>query len=250
MSLQDYCTSTIRNNTTRLIRTLRRRIKRWLTPPSLHAVGFHGDRYLQELVASLMPSVQSFIETGTSVGTTLAYVASAYPHIPCLSCEPDRWSYRQARRHTKALPNAFIYNEESGDFLARIRLQRPDLFGQSALFWLDAHGRGFTWPLRNEIAFVTTHFEAAYILIDDFRVPGLANFGYDVYQDQECSFEYISDVLNPNHQYQLCYPSYTDHTSEYHPLRGWGLIEFGHSEDMRLALQLLHGVSCSDVRLK
>jgi hypothetical protein len=112
------------------------------------------------------------------------------------------------------------------------------------LFWLDAHGYGFEWPLRKEISFITTNFERAYILIDDFKVPGLDCFGFDEYDGQVCSFEYIKSALNPGLEYRLCYPNYKERTSAHHPLRGWGLLEFGHNEDLTLPASLRNKVRC------
>lgn len=213
--------------------------------PPFFYVGFHGDKYLLGLVDTIIPMVQAFVETGLSVGTTLAYVASTYPYVPCFSCEPDSFVFQHARRNTQRLPNVSIYNETSQEFLKRIGRQYTYLFEQKVLFWLDGHGPGFKWPLKEEVAFITTHFDSAYILIDDFKVPGLDCFGYVVYQDQACSFEYIQDALNPDREYNLYYPSYTERTSQYHPLRGWGLIEFGHDESLELPDYLEEKVRCT-----
>lgn len=203
-----------------------------------YETGFHGDQYLLAFVDTIMQSVKTFIETGTNVGSTLAYVARKYPHIQCFSCEPDPEAFRHALRNTNGLPNVYLFNETSQHFLERIQREYPHLFEEDTLFWLDAHGYGFEWPLRDEISFITRRFRKAYILIDDFKVPGLDCFGYDAYQDQECSFEYIKDALNPRIEYALYYPNYTERTSHHHPLRGWGLIEFGHKNELELPTTL------------
>jgi hypothetical protein len=112
------------------------------------------------------------------------------------------------------------------------------MLSENVLFWLDAHGYGFKWPLREEVSFITGHFQTAYVLIDDFKVPGLDCFGYDLYDGQECSFDYIRDALDESIEYSLYYPSYTERTSRHHPLRGWGLIEFGHEAALELPTTL------------
>jgi hypothetical protein len=198
--------------------------------------GFHGDEYLLELVDTIIPQVDTFIETGTQNGVTISHVAHTYPRLRCLSCEPDQRFFRQAYEHTKRLPNVSLYNEGSQQFISKLK-KRREVFGQT-LFWLDAHGYGFSWPLKEEIAFITNNFNSAFILIDDFKVPGMDCFGFDVYEDQECSFEYIKDSLNPERTYQLYYPSYTERTSDYHPLRGWVLIAFGQTAPLYLPLSL------------
>lgn len=99
---------------------------------------------------------------------------------------------------------------------------------------MDAHGYGFEWPLKEEVFFITRAFKRAHVLIDDSKVPGLDCFGYDKYKEQICSLDYLKDAINPRIEYQLYYPCYTDRTSRYHPLRGWGLIVFGFDRELKL----------------
>lgn len=147
-------------------------------------------------------------------------------------------------KNTEGLANISIYNETSQEFIHRLKRQYSNLFDEKSLFWLDSHGYGFKWPLKEEIAFITPNFKAAFILIDDFKVPGLDIFGYDEYEGQECSFDYIKEDLNPKLEYRLYYPNYTDRTSKHHPLRGWGLIEFGHGSELKLTESLKEKVHC------
>lgn len=192
-----------------------------------YEVGFHGDRYLIELVDFLVGQVDYFVETGTNVGTTLSFIARRHPELTCLSCEPDPKAFAEAARHTEGLTNVTIFNELSQTFIKRIEEQYAYLFDENVLFWLDAHGWGFEWPLKDELRFITTRFKKGLILIDDFKVPGRNQFGYDHYMDQICSYEYVKDALDGNFEYELYYPTYADRTSKHHPLQGWGLIRFG-----------------------
>jgi hypothetical protein len=196
--------------------------------------GFHNDGYLLALVDVLAPECTMFIETGSAVGETLSYVARRYPHLTCLSCEPDRRAYRHALRNTAALQNVRLYNQTSQQLIERISTEYAPAIPQRVLCWLDAHGRGFAWPLRQEVAFVTNHFSSAYILIDDCRVPARDWFGYDTYDGQECSLEYIRDSLNPALDYGIYYPTYKERTSQHHPLRGWMLLAYGARRDLSL----------------
>jgi hypothetical protein len=188
----------------------RRQSQRRLSP--LQPVGFHGDKYLMSLVDNIMQSVHVFIETGTNVGSTITYVARTYP--------------------TTRLAGVSIYNETSKTFMERLEQEHDYLFEEKILFWLDAHGYGFKWPLREEVNFITTKFSSAYILIDDFKVPGLDCFGFDSYKDQESSFEYLRTALSSKQEYAIYYPAYTEKTSTFHPLRGWGLIVLGPQNDI------------------
>ncbi len=193
-------------------------------------VGFHGDKYLLCLAEHLAGKSKVFIETGANVGSTLAYVAKNNPMIRCLSCEPDQSAFEQASINTVKTDNVSLLNGTSQQFIEHLARYELEIFSEQCMFWLDAHGYGFEWPLKKELEFITGHFSSAYILIDDFKVPGRADFIYDEYQEQICSYDYVKDALNPDKSYQLYYPTYKDRTSKYHPLCGWGLLVFGHDD--------------------
>jgi hypothetical protein len=208
-----------------LVRAVARKYFDW--GMAFHQTGFHGDLHLVEVVEYLLTRSDAFIETGTSTGSSLAHVARKHPEMRCLSCEPDADTFNRASKNIAGLTNVELFREDSLKFLDRITSD-ASLAGANPLFWLDAHGYGFDWPLREEVARITRHWPKARILIDDFLVPGLDCFGYDEYRGQVCSFEYIRTSLAPDRSYRLIYPAYTDLTSNYNPLRGWGLIEYGH----------------------
>lgn len=220
------------------MKTYRKLIKPYLARSrkrknSLQPLGFHGDQYLLALVDFILQRCDYFVETGADVGSTLAYVARTYPNIQCLSCEPNIDAFSQATQNTALHTNVTIYGETSQKFIKRLTQFKGILEGE-VLFWLDAHGHGFEWPLRDELNFITNNFTRAFVLIDDFLVPELDCFGYDEYLGQVCSFDYVKNSLNSELTYRLYYPNYTDRTSKHHPLRGWGLIEFGHEQEINL----------------
>jgi hypothetical protein len=189
--------------------------------------GFHGDKYLLEIIDFLMKQkVEVFVETGTNVGTTLAYVAKKYPGIQCYSCEPDRKAYELAKKNTKGSSNVKLYNLLSQDFIKKIKAQHPEILKKKTFFWLDAHSWGFDWPLKEEVKFAAENFPKTYLMIDDFKVPHIPDFRFDSYKEQLCAHEFIVDELG-NKPYQLVYPAYTEKTSTFHPLQGWGLYVFG-----------------------
>ena len=139
---------------------------------AFYPYGFHGDRYLLELVGWIASQVELFIETGANVGSTLAYMGRTYPGLRCLSCEPDEAAYQASREHTASLQNVGLLQATSQTFLGQLSRLEPDIFERPVFFWLDAHGYGFEWPLRFELEWITSRFTSAFILIDDFKVPG------------------------------------------------------------------------------
>jgi FkbM family methyltransferase len=188
---------------------------------ALLPAGFHGDVHLLALADHLLARADVLVETGANVGSTLAYVARRYPHLTCISCEPDAEAFARAREHTRDLPNVELHNLPSQELL-RLLSTRRDVREGTVVFWLDAHGYGFEWPLREEIAFATTHVRDPLILVDDMLVPGLPCFGYDEYEGQVCSLEYVRGSIGG--EVDVFYPRYTERTSPWHPLRGWALL--------------------------
>jgi hypothetical protein len=212
---------------------------------TFHEIGFHGDAYLLSLIDDLVKrcGVECFIETGTNVGCSLAYFARNYSGIPAFSCEPDEKAYGLAKGNIGDAHQVTILNGTSGELLLRLKAGSGELFKRKTLFWLDAHGYGFEWPLADEVRFISENFEHAYILIDDFKVPGMDCFGYDQYDELICSYDYVKPSFSRD--YQLFYPTYTDRTSTYHPLRGWGLFVLG--QDFLIPPQLQDKMSRADV---
>ena len=208
-----------------------RKLRRKESPP---LKGFHGDTYLLALADSVLTACDWFVETGTHVGTTLAYVARTHPHLNCLSCEPNDELRKIAEEATEDYDNVTIFPMLSQDFLKLFEKQYPDLPKRRVFFWLDAHGYGFRWPLLEEIKHVTRRFPSAYMFIDDFRVPDRPEFGFDEYDGQVCDFDYVKESIEPGTTYRRYYPAYTEHTSSYHPLRGWVLFDIGHERPLEL----------------
>jgi FkbM family methyltransferase len=154
-------------------------------------------------------------------------VARRYPGLLALACEPDREACAVARAHAADRAGVEVFEETSQDFLARLVRERSALFDRPLLAWLDAHDHGFAWPLLEEVALLTSRCARGWLLIDDFKVPHDARFGFDAYGGAECSFAYVKPALAPGIAYRLYYPAYAEHTSPWHPLRGFGLIQFG-----------------------
>jgi FkbM family methyltransferase len=184
-------------------------------------VGFHGDRYLLDLIDQLMPETKAFIETGTNVGTTAHYIASKYPHVQVYSCEPDTAAFATAQQTTASDSNVHLYNQLSPDFLYQLHREESHLLKTLNLYWMDAHDYGFQWPLHDEIRHITETLPSAIILVDDAKVQEHeTEFRYCSYNEQECDFDYITNALAAGKTYRVFYPAYTEHTSKHHPLIG------------------------------
>ena len=115
--------------------------------------------------------IQQFVETGTYMGDTLAYVAAT--GVQCASIELSPQLYQAARRRFAAAGNVRLVEGDSG-----IRL--PEMLGdihRPVLFWLDGHySSGVTasaaiqTPISSELQAILRHpVKGHVILIDDAR---------------------------------------------------------------------------------
>lgn len=190
-------------------------------------LGFHGDRYLLDLVSQIIPQCSAMIETGSNVGSTARYTAKTYPNLKVYSCEPDPKAFKTATQTVRPYPHAHIYKQLSPGFLPWIHEKFPQLNTSLNFYFLDAHGFGYTWPLKEEVRFITGQLKQAFILVDDAEVPNQPQFSYSAYDGQICNLEHFVNALAPGKRYIVAYPSYQEHTSPHHPLVGYVLIAFG-----------------------
>jgi hypothetical protein len=182
--------------------------------------GFHGDRHLLALVERLMAGVELFVETGANVGSTTGHVARTWPEVRVLACEANAEAAAAAAATVKACPNARVVHAESPRFLYDLLGAEPELAERPALFWLDAHGHGYDWPLAEEIRLISDSWRSAVLLVDDARVPDRPEFQFCEYDGQVCGVEYVADALAPGRRAVMGWPTYTEHTSPHHPLAG------------------------------
>jgi hypothetical protein len=200
----------------------------------LFSSGFHGDKYLIDFMFKLLIKAGLFIETGSQEGHSICHVAREFPELKCFSCEGDRKAYAIAKKNLKSQNsnNVRLIHTLSPQFLYGLQTENPDITDSNAVFWLDAHGFGFEWPLRDELKHILANYKNCHIVIDDFKVPNRSQFGYDSYNNQECSLEYIGDILSSHKDIKIYLPNYSEVTSDYNPLRGWVCIQVGNSKSM------------------
>ncbi|MHA1253375.1 MAG: hypothetical protein ACTSRP_25585 [Candidatus Helarchaeota archaeon] len=166
-------------------------------------------------------------------------MADSYKHLELFSCEPNKSFFTLAQKRLEGYKNCKIFNESSQEFIPRILKEKP-LNEYLTFFFLDAHGKGFEWPLRQEIYQITHNLNKAIILIDDFKVPGNPQFQYDIYESQECSMNYIKNYLNPTRVYNIIYPRYKIKTSNYPHFIGYIIILMGlNIRELNIPTQLM-----------
>lgn len=201
-------------------------------------VPFHGDKNTIDYISEHLFDAEVFIETGTAYSDSSYYVASNFPELSVFTNEP--WDERYELSHSvlKNCPNVLLSRTPSPEFLEEVRLdlegKQKNLFDMSAVFWLDAHGDWiendgtvkFSWPLPEEVDYITKNFKKYYIFIDDFYNPYNRTHKFDEYRNNRvhmiCGPEMIKNSLNGAKCYHL---NHTDITSKMQPfIVGIGLI--------------------------
>lgn len=197
----------------------------------LQPYGFHGDKYLLKTVDLIMKRITNFIETGTFVGNTANYVGRTYSHVSVNSCELSHDMYLTTVENTKMLDNVTIHHSDSIAFLNNLHNNYPFLRDKTNFYFLDAHG-GEDWPLQGEVKFITENLSSAVVLVDDAKVPNRPEFGFDSYKLGDCDLDLILPYMSKLHNYYVFYPNYTEHTSTFHPLRGYFFFVYNVSEEI------------------
>ena len=130
---------------------------------------------------------EAAVETGTWKGHTTVALAAIFPRVHTI--EVDRARYKATLPRFEEYPNVTAHCGTSPQVLLELvaAVEYP-LFAM-----LDAHW-GEDWPLRDELKILLSVRQPKLIMIHDFKVPG-RDFGYDSYGGQECSLEYIADLL-------------------------------------------------------
>jgi hypothetical protein len=118
---------------------------------------------------------EAFVETGTFVGCTAAFMARNVS-APVYTAEIDPRNFELAKRRLRGIPNAHIVNANSTKFLASLPLAPTT----RTFFYLDAHWYDYL-PLADETELIFSKFRDFVVMVDDFAVPGDEGYGYADY---------------------------------------------------------------------
>jgi hypothetical protein len=140
--------------------------------------GQHGRQAIfNGIIANARPV--AIVETGTYLGTTTEFMASAGLPIFTIEGQPRNFGYSKTRLRGRRNVSIFL-----GDSRSHLRLLLAEQFkgrlSETVLFYLDAH-----WyddlPLAEEIEIIYSSMPSAVCLIDDFAVPGDMGYAFDDY---------------------------------------------------------------------
>lgn len=141
--------------------------------------GFNGQVGRKRLFAGIVAGVgfEAIVETGTWLGDTAGYMATS-SGLPVHTCEVDRRFHLVAQIRLKNVPRVSCRREDSREHLRQ--LANTEIARKRVFFYLDAH-----WyedlPLEEELGSICAHWKEFVIMVDDFKVPGDAGYGFDEY---------------------------------------------------------------------
>lgn len=151
-------------------------------PTKWHPFGgpFNGQRGRQELVTNLLATMKpaAIIETGTNSGDTTAFLAEV-SKADVYSVDINPRFYYFARMRLRLRPNIHLALDDSRQYIAK--LARSGSFPrENVFFYLDAHISA-DLPLPAELLTINDHWSDWAALVDDFEVPGDAEYQFNDY---------------------------------------------------------------------
>jgi hypothetical protein len=154
---------------------------------------FAGDHHIRDEIVKLRDKfkIDYAIETGTYYGETALELIKLFPSV--ITIEVDKALYEAFADVING--QAVVICGNSADVLKG--MADKGQVDNPVFFYLDAHWESFN-PLLEEIRQAGRITKFPVIAIHDFKVP--AGFGYDTYNGQPYTLEWITPALNE------CYP--------------------------------------------
>ncbi len=151
-------------------------------------VPLNGQAARQLLLGYLIENIRPYylVETGTHLGATTEWL-SRRSRAVVLAIEFNEKYYTITKMRLRKAQNTTILRGSSARILPDI-LQKYGGKNREWLFYLDAHWYDFL-PLKDELRSIERLEDPFIVVIDDFRHPTDAGYGYDCYGDIGISIE-------------------------------------------------------------
>ena len=154
----------------------------------------NGQRFRQNLFRTLIREFdpQVVFESGTYCGASTQFLSHVSGR-PVYTVEKNARFARCAARRFRNIPDVRVFNDDSRSILYMLR--DSDHFPRErVLFYLDAHWEA-DLPLREEVDIITKTWTNSLVVIDDFKVPDDAGYGFDSYGDVQLSMDYLGEEV-------------------------------------------------------
>jgi hypothetical protein len=139
---------------------------------------FNGQKKRAEIVAAIFKAVRftAVVETGSHRGTTTEFLRRL-SGLTVFSVEHARRYFEFSRLRFHDEPAIELHLGDSREFL-RALLGNSRIPDGPLFFYLDAHWDADV-PVREELRIIAAHRPDVVMMIDDFRVPDDAGYGFD-----------------------------------------------------------------------
>jgi len=153
---------------------------------------FNGDNFIANNFLKLKEkfNIENAVETGTFEGGTTIFLAQNFKNVFSIEC--DEPSFKKAESNIKnANVNVNLIFGKSEEVLPSIL----NTISNNTIFYLDAHWYN-DCPLKNELQLIKKFNLKPIIAIHDFLVPDSKKLGYDVYNGQSFTYEWLKEELD------------------------------------------------------
>jgi hypothetical protein len=154
-----------------------------------NAKGYEGDENIHLEIKKLVKQhkINHIIETGTYMGGTTRRLSE---FCKVLSIEVNKENFIKAQKNTLG-HNCHITFGSSPEKMAEYL---PTATDKNILFFLDAHWNGT--PLIQELEVIEKNNLKPVIIIHDWKVPDRPDLGFDSYNGQDYTYEWIKPNLD------------------------------------------------------
>lgn len=159
--------------------------------------GFEGDSFIKKKFEYFRDkfNIDTVIETGTYLGGTTKVLSEMFRWVFTIELTEEMW--HRSGEYLKGVKNVSRLHGSSDTKLDLLLFRMvPELNKNEVLmFFLDAHFYDHC-PLLGELKAIADHKIKPVIAIHDFQVPGRPELGFDTWNGQDFTFEWIADSLD------------------------------------------------------
>lgn len=159
---------------------------------------FNADFYIEQEFLKLRDrfKITKAVETGTCFGSSTLFLAKHFGYVATI--EIVEQYLKIAKERFVDYNNINAYHGDSKALLAQMIADNK--IGNDSIFFLDAHWGGHC-PLPDELKAIAAAGISPVIAIHDFKVPGEPSLGFDTWDKQEFTFEWLQPYFDAIYGY-------------------------------------------------
>ena len=154
--------------------------------------GFEGDNFVAKDVKKLIDSnnIDLVIELGSYLGFTAKRLATMAEQVITVEINED--SFGEVCKNIAELHNVYAINSSSIEALPNLLEANRD---KNIFIYVDSHWLDYC-PLQEELNIIARSGLKPVLAIHDWKVPNRPELGYDSYNGQDFTYEWIKVLLD------------------------------------------------------